>query len=166
LSEDVPLARLSASVRSEVVLAAMASTNGRPLAVGWATVELDRAVTELGAALGVPADRFADAAASISLGARCLVADGVLPDGVSLALLEPNTEGRLAATLARHDEGPAAVWLAVERLAKAVASLRTTARPGTTERALAGPYGAELLLDGPLHGPHLFLVERPGTIRA
>jgi len=162
VSEDGPLARLSASVRSEVVLAATASTNGRPLAVGWATVELDRAVTELGAALGVPAA----AAASISLGARCLVADDVLPDGVSLALLEPNTEGRLAATLARHDEGPAAVWLAVEDLAETAASLRTTARPGTTERALTGPYGAELLLDGPLHGPHLFLVERPGTIRA
>src|SRR3546814_1078926 len=28
-----------------------------------------------------------------------------------LAILEPNTEGRLAATLARHDEGPAVLWV-------------------------------------------------------
>ena len=164
MSGDEPLARLSAILRTDIVVSASEQAGGGPLAIGWATVELDRAVAELGAALRLPADRFVDAPASVALGARCLVAAGVLTGGIALLLLEPNTEGRLAATLARHDEGPAAVWLAVEDPAEAVASLGRGGHPVSPPQA--GPYGGERLVDGPRYGPHLLVVEGPGTIRA
>ena len=135
---------------------------GRAIALGWATVELERAAVELGAELGIPAERFVGAAETSALGARCRVAREVLPDGMSLVLLEPATEGRLAATLARFGEGPAAVWLAVADLPVAVAAARVEM---SVERA--GPFGAErLILGGPIHGPHRLLVELAGTIRA
>lgn len=89
----------------------------------------------------------------------------VLPSGVALVLIEPSTEGRLAATLARRDEGPAAVWLAVTSLVGAVNALRAVGVATTVART--GPLGVErLLLDGPIHGPHHLMVELAGTIRA
>jgi len=137
----------------------------RPIALGWATVELDRAAVELGAALDLPAARFVEVDPTPALGARCRIARGVLPTGMTLVLLEPNTEGRLAASLARHGEGPAAVWLAVGDLPAALAGLRSAGLATSVERP--GPLGAELLLlDGPIDGPHRLVVERPGTIRA
>jgi hypothetical protein len=156
-------ARLSAFLGSLATTAA-SSVPGRIVAVGWATVELDRAMAELGVALGLPSGRFTDADPSVSLGARCLVAADGFQEGVSLVLLEPNTEGRLAATLARNDEGPAATWLAVERLGQAAEILRES---GTNlAHQETGPFGPErLILDGPIHGPHRLLIERPGTIR-
>jgi hypothetical protein len=156
-------ARLSALRESATVEDAAASTGGHVIGVGWATVELDRAILELSAGLGIAADHFADATASVGLGATCLVARSVLAGGVSLVLVEPNTEGRLAGTLARHGEGPVAVWLAIDGRADSSPALGT-APP--TSRALAGPFGLERLILGPIHGPHLFLIERPGTIRA
>ena len=159
-----PLERLSALIGSETILRTQDLTHGRTIAVGWATVELDRATAELSAALRGSSDPFAEAAGTPALGARCRVAAGVLPGAVSLVLLEPDTEGRLAATLARLGEGPAAIWLEVETLAAAIAAVRASG--STTSPARAGPFGAErLLLDGPIHGPHRLLVERPGTIR-
>lgn len=138
---------------------------GVPLALGWATVELDRAADELGSELGVAAARFLDAPVASALGARCRVADGVLPGGLALALLEPSTEGRLAASLARFGEGPAVVWLAVPDLTAAAANLR--ARGLGPSAARSGPFGTErLMLDRPVHGPHQLLVERAGTIRS
>jgi hypothetical protein len=138
-------------------------TGGHASALGWATVELDRAAFELGQALLIPPEAFVEAPGSFVLGARCRVAVATLPGGISLVLLEPITEGRLASTLARHDEGPAVVWLAVEDLAGAVAVVQT--RAGHTSLARPGPFGDEcLVLDGPIHGPHRLLVERPGTI--
>lgn len=122
------------------------------LAVGWATVDLERATVELADALGIEADRFQTAPDSQALGARCLVAHDVLRDGRPLAILEPATEGRLAASLARLGEGPAAIWI--------VAS--TSSRLGAPTD---GPFGPErLVLDGPAHGPHRLLVGSPGTI--
>lgn len=158
-------ARLSSLLGAAATSQAEALTRGHAIAVGWATVELDRAVTELAAALRIPSGRFADAPDSPSLGARCLVAADFLQGVISLAVLEPNTEGWLAATLARHDEGPAAVWLAVEDLADAVAALRRAG--GHLSQPQAGPFGVErLILGGSIHGPHRLLVERPGTIPA
>lgn len=137
---------------------------GTPVAVGWATVELDRAVVELGRALGLPTDRFAAAVDSVHLGARCLVAHAALPGDRSLVVLESSMEGRLAATLARHGEGPVAIWLAI-------ADWATAATPGppnvgvTTSSERTGPLGFErLVLGGPIHGPHRLLVRPPGTI--
>ena len=162
--EAGPLERLSALLHSETTAQTRELTHGRAIAVGWATVELDRAASELGAALGVSSDPFVEATGTLVLGGRCRVATDVLPAMTSLVLLEPDTEGRLAATLARHGEGPAAIWFEVENLADAIGAVRASGIAAS--RAQAGPFGPEqLLLDGPIHGPHRLLVERPGTIR-
>jgi hypothetical protein len=129
---------------------------GRPIAIGWATVELDRAAEELADALGLTVDAFTPAAGSTVLGARCRVAhDGIAP-GLALALLEPSTEGRLAAALARHGEGPAAVWF--RSYADAVIDATT---------ASAGPFGSERVVRPvPAEAwPRRFLlIAGPGTI--
>ncbi len=158
-----PLHRLQALLKAEADSLAIRETAGRPIALGWATVELDRAASELGAALGIPAECFLGTAESLALGARCRVAHHALPGGVSLVLLEPATEGRLAAALARVGEGPAAIWLAVPDLPAAIDALRL-ARVDTAA-GRAGPFGVErLVLDGPVHGPHRLLVQLTGTI--
>ena len=137
------------------------------VAVGWATIDFDRALAELSADLRLPPGAFAAAADDVALGARCLVATGALAGSrgrLDLVLLEPSTEGRLAATLARSDEGPAAAWLATDDLPAATLTFR---RAGTLVAAPRdGPFGpAALLLDTPIHGPHRFLVQRAaGTI--
>ena len=75
-------------------------------------------------------------------------------------ILEPSTEWRLAAALARHDEGPAALWV------------RGNWRALPGDLALSGPadgpFGRErLVLGAPIGGPHLLVVEEPaGTIDA
>lgn len=139
------------------------SVAGRTIAVGWATVDLDRAVEELGDVLGLPSGRFVVAPDTRHLGARCRVANAVLPDESGLAVLEPTTEGRLAATLARLGEGPAATWLAVAT----GRGRRATAMEwdGTFSAPHDGPFGPERLVrGGPVHGPHRLLVGPPGTI--
>jgi hypothetical protein len=137
------------------------------VAVGWATVELDRAASELTAELGLPAGAFSPAAADAALGARCRVAPGAIagPGGdLALVLLEPSTEGRLAATLARSGEGPAAAWFTTDDETRASAALRDGGIVVAAPRD--GPLGpARLILAGPVHGPHRFLVAHgPGTI--
>ena len=87
------------------------------------------------AALGIDL-RFAEAERSRLLGARCRRA--ATPDGEWIVLLEPDTEARLAASLARHGEGWAVTWDA-----------GASARAGTP-----GPLGPELLAgDQPVRGP-------------
>ncbi len=79
--------------------------------VGWATVELDRAESELAEWLAGEAPDPADDAADPILGARARLrlADG-LP-GEEIVLLEPSTEGRVAASLVRDGEGPCALYV-------------------------------------------------------
>jgi GNAT superfamily N-acetyltransferase len=72
-------------------------------AVGWATVDRERAALEW-----LPL-AFTTAPADEALGAFAACAR--LADGTVLLLLEPSTEGRLAAALARRGEGPVAIWL-------------------------------------------------------
>ena len=140
----------------------------RPVGVGWATVELERAERELCTALGLSADDFGPATSSIALGARCRIAPGALGDALALVLVEPDTEGRLAATLARLGEGPAVVWLVVEGCdttdgASATDAASATLRLSATMTAAVrpGPFGLErLVLGGPIHGPHRLLVSR------
>ena len=78
--------------------------------VGWATVDAERAFRELDGVLGpatwVPDVRDAPLGASVW---RC---DPSPSDDVSLFVLEPDTEGRLAAFLARFGEGVGAVYVA------------------------------------------------------
>ena len=137
----------------------------RPLRLagtGWATVELDRAEDELGMWLGdgagepggVPPD-----AADPHLGAFARVRPaGGLP-GDAFVLLEPNTEGRLAASLARDSEGPCALYLrpAVGLTAWAAGARERGVRLSSRR---AGPLGTEVLLvGGPIGGPHLLVVD-------
>jgi hypothetical protein len=119
--------------------AALAAVGGgdRAIGVGWATVDLKRAAAELAADLGIGPDDFVDAPPSVALGAHCRVAVGVVAAGeVTVVILEPATEGRLAGRLARHDEGPVAVWLAGADEATRVPRADPT----------AGPFGPEALL--------------------
>jgi hypothetical protein len=140
-----------------------------PIAIGWATVDLDRAALEIAEALGVE-DGFTQAAPDVLLGATCRIGRRVHPGSLAVVLLEPFTEGRLAATLARYGEGPAAAWLHVPTVGRdAVVRLVREAglhasRPGD------GPFGPEILVrGGPVgrsaRGPHLLLASPPaGTI--
>jgi hypothetical protein len=118
------------------------------IALGWATVDTERAIAEHGE-LG-PFERAAD---ETILGGTCAV--GGQAAAVRFTILEPNTEGRLAATLARHDEGPAVLWVA----GSPPAGLRLST-------PAVGPFGREqLVLGAPLGGRHLLIVGRPaGTI--
>jgi hypothetical protein len=127
----------------------------RPIAVGWATVDLERGTAELADLLGVTAEAFSPAADSIALGARCRVAAGILPGGLALVILEPITEGRLTAALARLGEGPATVW---SRRIPGTRVAASAARPG--------PFGLERLVShAPPQGPiQLLLDGPPGTI--
>jgi hypothetical protein len=110
-------------------------------AVGWATVELDRAARDVG---GI----WESAAHDRLLGASVWRSP---EDHPSTLLLEPNTEGRLAGALARYGEGPIALYLRVRDPGQAGANFR--ARPGS------GPFGEEWLILGPNPaGPFLILV--------
>jgi hypothetical protein len=119
------------------------------VAVGVATVDLERAARSFGGLVEwLPDDALLGASAA-------------RPTEPRVVLLEPATEGRLAATLARAGEGPAAVYLevAASRLGEAVERLREA---GTRTAAGAGPWGPQLLVRaGPPWGPHLVLVGRP-----
>lgn len=121
------------------------------VAVGWATVELDRAADQLADRL-LPGSTFVDAAQSAHLGAFCRIAPGA-PAAPALVLLEPSTEGRLAATLARHGEGWLVTWVTP-----------AGAPAGDLSAELPGPFGPErLVLGGSPFGPHV-LVIRAATI--
>lgn len=117
------------------------------VAVGWATVELDRAARELSHLLAAGAG-FSQVASSVILGARCRSGLAAEP-GLWIALLEPDTEGRLAGTLARNGEGWVATWVLAGPSGTPALS---AARPG--------PFGPErLLLGGSFSGTHRLVVE-------
>jgi len=79
-------------------------------AIGWATVEIERAEIELEAAIG-DGGSWAEAPRDALLGARAAVYGPVAAESPLVVLLEPDTEGRLAASLARHGEGVAAIYM-------------------------------------------------------
>ena len=142
-----------------LMVGARSGSNGPVIGVGWATVELERAVGQLATALGIAPTAFIHVTASTALGAHCLVAWSALSGGVAVVVLEPSTEGRLARRLARHDEGPAVVWQATPE---------TTSRSEPRAADSPGPFGPERLVP-PLPGrPDLirFIVAAPpGTIQ-
>lgn len=128
----------------------------RVLAVIWATVDRDRVVADL----RLPVEPLVD---DPSLGASVGL---VRPVGEHpIAVLEPFTEGRLAATLARHGEGPAGEYVEAPVGLDAIRAAATRADL-VLGRPADGPFGRSVLvLGGPLDGPHLVLVERTaGTI--
>ena len=127
---------------------------------GWATVELDRAERELGRG----ATRAADLARDAQLGASCRLL--TRSDGTRILLLEPDTEGRLAASLARFGEGALVTYLFGGRAAADRARLEGFTLSSETE----GPFGSQrLVVGGPAWGPHLVVVVAesppPATIR-
>jgi hypothetical protein len=106
----------------------------RITAIGWATVDLERAERELGEALGLPLDTR-PWPREPKLGARARVARP-FGNGPMLILMEPDAEGRLAAILARHGEGVAMVIVeAAYRTRRLVLTSGPGGRPPT---ALAG----------------------------
>lgn len=144
------------------------------MAVGWATVDLDRAEAEHTGRAGAAEPSGAAAAGNSTvpavpapddtlLGARCRL----LPtahDGRQVVLLEPSTEGRLAASLARFGEGPVVLYLRIP--ARTLARLRVVAPASGVHcsKPAAGPFGTSVLvLDGPAGGPHLVVTEAAAT---
>jgi hypothetical protein len=121
---------------------------------GWATVELDRAEVEVPAALrdlGTPAVEVRPD--DTLLGARCRLLR--FPGDRDTLLLEPSTEGRLAASLARFGEGSLVLYLTGDQ----AAADRARAAGFVLSRAAAGPLGDErVVVGGPAWGPHLVLV--------
>ena len=160
-----PAERIEAAILAAEGAALSRVAGARPIAIGWATVELDRAAAELAVAFGVGADAFEPVPRSPALGCACRVATGILAEGLSLALVEPDTEGRLAASLARLGEGPRVAWLQAEEPATAADALRAAGFAASAERD--GPFGPEcLVVDGADHGPSwLLLGASAGTIR-
>jgi hypothetical protein len=129
---------------------------GSTLAEIWATVEIDRALTDLGRSWR-PVGGIAAAVDDPLLGARVAIvtrADGDIP----IALAEPSTEGRLAATLARHGEGPAGRYV---RSPIDLDGLRDLAADAgvSISRSAIGPFGPAVLVVASVAGPHLILVE-------
>jgi len=136
--------------------------------VGWATVELDRADAELDpwlAPRGGAGEGGAEDAEGTEphLGGRSRRRGaGGLPAG-SLLLLEPSTEGRLAAALARDGEGPCALYLGTREPLRAWVHTAHE-RDVPTSAVRRGPLGPSvLLLGGPIAGPHLILVGPTST---
>ena len=131
--------------------------------IGWSTVELDRAEADLDPWLGPEAGIVG---ADPQLGARArLRTAGSLPSDW-IVLLEPSTEGRAAASLARDGEGPCALYLHVGPATGragleawlGVAAGRGLRLVGGIEDG--GPFGAQALVAGwPPSGPHVLLVE-------
>ena len=137
----------------ELALAVAPQLAGHPIvALGWATVDIDAVRRRIEADAGFGA--FVAAPRDEHLGARVVVHRPGEPSGEPIeVLLEPDTEGRLAASLARHGEGFAAIWFGP--------------RPDPAEdppdgfgRLADGPLGpCRLLLGGPPWGLSVLLLE-------
>jgi hypothetical protein len=133
--------------------------------LAWSTVDLDRAEADLDPWL-LPRDAASgdgDAPDDPHLGARARRRRTTALPGGTLVLVEPRTEGRLAASLARDDEGPCALYLAPSAgLAEWTAVARRRGVRVSARRP--GPLGPAVLLPGrSLAGPHLLMVEAVPT---
>ena len=137
----------------------------RMVGVGWATVDVDRVAAQFSASLGLPASAWLPAQRDALLGASTLLGPAIGPDGPRLILLEPDTEGRAAASLARLGEGVAVVYVAGSGSKTSSWHVEEGAtRVGSTGPAVGarapGPLGlARLVLGGPAWGPHVIVVD-------
>jgi hypothetical protein len=147
----------------------------RLVGIGWATVELERAAEELASAFAaarLPQPDWAPAPRDTHLGATAWVgastwfgAEGpprglANPEMPAVVLLEPDTEGRLAASLARFDEGVAAIYLEAPRESAPGSAPSPYPFDPTRLGAVAnGPLGpGRLVLARPAWGPHIEVV--------
>ncbi len=139
------------------------------LGFGWATVELDRAEADLDMWLGPPpAPPAAGASAppvDEHLGARARLRESAGMPGTWTVLLEPSTEGRAAASLARDGEGPCALYL---RPADGLDAWADAARGRgiTVSGRREGPFGAQVLLASATAGPHIIVTEGRSQVSA
>jgi hypothetical protein len=125
------------------------------LATIWGTVDLERALRDLGVDVDGPG--APPTVEDPLLGARVTLVATALG---RLAVAEPSTEGRLAATLARNDEGPAGRYVAVE-LASSELAIRAAAAGVRLGGPATGPFGrAVVVLGGRIGEPDLILVPR------
>lgn len=133
-------------------------------AIAWATVDLDRAETELGQWLAPSGDPPGDRPDPL-LGARARLRTPAGLPGLGFVLLEPTTEGRLAASLARDGEGPCGMYLRpTEGLAAWLGAAR--ARGVATSPRSTGPFGPAVLVVGAsAAGPHLIVVDDLAPVR-
>jgi hypothetical protein len=116
----------------------------------WATVDTDRTVADLGLA-GEP---LAD---DPLLGATAVLVHPA--DGGPVIVLEPNTEGRLSATLARYGEATIGEYVEAPIGLDRVGAAATGAGL-VVSRPANGPFGRSVVvLSTPVSGPHLVLVE-------
>lgn len=134
----------------------------RLVALGWATVDADHPAAGWRAASTPPAG--AGRSADEVLGARAAAVES--PAG--LVLLEPSTEGRVAASLARHGEGPAAIYLrtarTTEELRAAGVVLSGTGHGPFGREAVVlagGVVGGAVTLGPGRFGPHVVVVLEP-----
>jgi hypothetical protein len=125
---------------------------------GWATVELDRAERDIAAGIAPGMATSRDLPDDVLLGAHCRLVSFAMGEPEVL-LLEPATEGRIAASLARFDEGPVAVYVlvAAARLIDVLRDLRAAGLVLSAEGA--GPFGREWLVAAPRWGAHLCIAE-------
>jgi hypothetical protein len=131
-----------------------------PLATIWATVDRERARSAVGGiAEELPGDEH--------LGAWVTLLAHDAAHEPPIALLEPSTEGRLAAWLARNGEGPAGRYVGVDGAGAfdGLASRAAALGLGVTPVA-GGPFGPSRLVIGRSRSaPNLVLVDRrAGTI--
>jgi hypothetical protein len=133
-----------------------AADDPRVIAVIWATVDRDRTLADVGLA----GDPLAD---DPHLGANVVL---VRPAGGDpIAIVEPITEGRLAATLARNGEGAVGEYVETPILLGRISETAAAAGLGASSPA-DGPFGRSVIVLPPaVGGPLLVVVERPaGTI--
>lgn len=125
------------AVRAEVVEREPGAAGLRLAGIGWSTVEHGRAERELDSLLG-PGAEWSALPRDPGLGARVWLRQSPgTADGPTLVILEPDTEGRLAASLARFGEGVAVIYFG------------------------DGPPGpGTLMRGGPPWGPHAILLGR------
>jgi hypothetical protein len=128
-----------------------------------ATVDAERALADLrrGAVAGAERLTVADPAAVVEdplLGARIVVL--TTDDGRQIALAEPSTEGRLAATLARRGEGLVGGYWSVPVELDVVRTMAVAANVPLS-RPATGPFGRSVLVLGEtLVSQLVILVER------
>ena len=80
-----------------------------------------------------------------------------------MLLLEPSTEGRLAASLARDGEGASVLYLRPAAGLRAWAA-DARARGVTLSARRIGPLGGSVLVaGGPVAGPHVVIVDTRGA---
>jgi hypothetical protein len=115
--------------------------------IGWGTVDLERTMEGLA---DLP---FGPEVGEPLLGARARVA---ILGGVGLVVLEPTTEARLAAALARRGEGIVCLYVSDRPVAPAVPPSASPA--ARSLRSALGRPGRVLPHDKPW-GPYLVLVE-------